>query len=88
MAIYRLAMAGRVAEAREIHRWFLPLLELDIHPKLVQYIKLAEAETGLGTEYVRAPRLPLVGVEREQVLQVIRKGVADRPLLSEYALTA
>jgi 4-hydroxy-tetrahydrodipicolinate synthase len=86
VAIYRLVKAGRIAEAREIHRWFLPLLELDIHPKLVQYIKLAEAETGLGTEYVRAPRLPLVGAEREQVLQVIRKGVAGRP--PEYALTA
>lgn len=89
VAICKLAMAGRIEEAREIHRWFLPLLELDIHAKLVQYIKLAEAETGLGTEYVRAPRLPLVGAEREQVLQVIRKGVADRPVLPEYAaLTA
>lgn len=88
VAIYRLVKAGRIAEALEIHRWFLPLLELDIHPKLVQYIKLAEAETGLGTEYVRAPRLPLIGAEREQVLQVIRKGVANRPLLPEYALTA
>jgi 4-hydroxy-tetrahydrodipicolinate synthase len=88
VAIYRLAKAGRIAEAREIHRWFLPLLELDLHPKLVQYIKLAEAATGLGTEYVRAPRLPLVGSEREQVLQVIRKGLAERPLLAEYALTA
>lgn len=88
VAIYRLAKAGRISEAREIHRWFLPLLELDIHAKLVQYIKLAEAATGLGTEYVRAPRLPLVGTEREQVLQVIHEGVANRPLLTDLVMTA
>jgi 1-pyrroline-4-hydroxy-2-carboxylate deaminase len=85
VAIYRLVKAGRIAEALEIHRWFLPLLELDIHSKLVQYIKLAEAEVGLGSEHVRAPRLPLVGREREQVLSVIRQGVADRPVMTEYA---
>ena len=85
VAIYRLVKAGRIAEALEIHRWFLPLLELDIHPKLVQYIKLAEAEAGLGTEYVRAPRLTLIGSERERVLAVIRQGLANRPALPEYA---
>jgi len=85
VAIYKLVKTGRIAEAREIHRWFLPLLELDIHPKLVQYIKLAEAEVGLGTEHVRAPRLPLIGKEREHVLRVIREGVANRPILAEYA---
>jgi 1-pyrroline-4-hydroxy-2-carboxylate deaminase len=85
VAIYRLVKAGRIAEALEIHRWFLPLLELDIHSKLVQYIKLAEAEVGLGSEYVRAPRLTLAGREREQVLAVIRQGVATRPVLPEYA---
>jgi 1-pyrroline-4-hydroxy-2-carboxylate deaminase len=86
VAIYRLVKAGRIAEALEIHRWFLPLLELDIHSKLVQYIKLAEAEVGLGSEHVRAPRLPLIGKEREQVLSVIRQGVADRPVMKEYAI--
>jgi len=85
VAIFRLAKAGRIEEALEIHRWFLPLLELDLHPKLVQYIKLAEAEVGLGTEYVRAPRLQLIGKERETVLEVIRQGVASRPVLTEYA---
>ena len=88
VAIYKLVRAGRIAEALEIHRWFLPLLELDIHSKLVQYIKLAEAEVGLGTEYVRAPRLALAGKEREQILAVIRKGVAERPVLPEYASLA
>jgi 1-pyrroline-4-hydroxy-2-carboxylate deaminase len=84
VAIYRLVKAGRIEEALEIHRWFLPLLELDIHPKLVQYIKLAEFEAGLGTEYVRAPRLTLIGEERERVLGIIRKGLATRPALPEY----
>jgi len=85
VAIYKLIKAGRVEEALEIHRWFLPMLELDLQPKLVQYIKLAESQTGIGTEHVRAPRLPLVGNERERVLGVIRKGLENRPVLPEYA---
>ncbi len=81
VAIYRLVKEGRHDEALEIYRWFFPLLELDIHPKLVQYIKLAEVATGLGTEYVRAPRLPLVGREREKVLGVIHDSLSSRPVL-------
>ena len=81
VAIFNLAKQGRHQEALDIYRWFLPVLELDIHPKLVQYIKLAEAATGLGTENVRKPRLPLVGAEREQVLAVINKALATRPEL-------
>ncbi len=81
VAIYKLVRAGRVEEARTIFRWFLPLLELDIHPKLVQYIKLAEMMTGLGTEHVRAPRLTLIGEERERVLKTIRESLAKRPVL-------
>lgn len=84
VAIYRLIKAGRVQEAVEIYRWFLPLLELDLYPKLVQFIKLAEAEVGLGSEYVRAPRLILDGAERERILQVIRTAVAKRPVLPDY----
>ncbi|MEL6537441.1 MAG: dihydrodipicolinate synthase family protein [Bacteroidota bacterium] len=82
VAIYELIQAGRVAEAREIYRWFMPLLELDIHPKLVQYIKLAEQEVGLGTEQVRAPRLPLRGTERERTLAIIRTALTNRPDLT------
>ncbi len=84
VAIYRLIKAGRTAEALTIYRWFLPILELDIHAKLVQNIKLAEVETGIGSEIVRAPRLPLVGEERERVLKVIRDGLARRPKLPDY----
>lgn len=81
VAIYNLVKAGRIAEATAIYRWFMPLLELDIHPKLVQYIKLAEAQVGLGSEYVRAPRLALTGKEREDILKIITDGIAARPKL-------
>ena len=84
VAIYRLIKAGRIAEALTIYRWFLPILELDIHAKLVQYIKWAETETGIGSENVRAPRLTLVGEERERVLKIIRDGIAKRPSLPDY----
>ncbi|WP_394972280.1 dihydrodipicolinate synthase family protein [uncultured Croceitalea sp.] len=84
VAIYKLAKAGRVKEAIEIYRWFLPLLELDINPQLVQNIKLAEVATGIGTEYVREPRLPLRGEERERVLQIIKEGINTRPTLPDY----
>ncbi|MGG9960807.1 dihydrodipicolinate synthase family protein [Ferruginibacter sp. SUN106] len=84
VAIYRLVKAGKIEEALKIHRWFLPLLELDLHPKLVQYIKLAEAQAGIGSEFVRAPRLTLVGAEREAVLKIIDHGIATRPVLPDY----
>ena len=84
VAICNLTKAGRIEEAREIYRWFLPLLELDINTKLVQNIKLAEVATGIGTEYVREPRLPLVGEERRNVLEVINSSMETRPELPEY----
>jgi 4-hydroxy-tetrahydrodipicolinate synthase len=84
VCIYRLVKAGRIAEALSIYRWFMPLLELDIHPKLVQYIKLCEAHTGLGSEYVRAPRLVLEGDERSRIEQIITSALANRPVLPEY----
>lgn len=84
VAVYKLTKAGRIAEALAIYRWFLPLLELDLHPKLVQYIKLAEQQAGLGSETVRAPRLQLVGAERERILQVIDTAIASRPALPDY----
>ncbi|HAD14393.1 MAG TPA: dihydrodipicolinate synthase family protein [Saprospirales bacterium] len=83
MAIYQLAKAGKIEEARRIYQWFMPLLELDIHPKLVQYIKLAEVATGLGTEHVRAPRLPLEGEERAMVWGIIQDALARRPRVND-----
>ncbi|QOG02163.1 dihydrodipicolinate synthase family protein [Flavobacterium sp. MDT1-60] len=84
VAIYKLVKAGKVAEALAIYRWFMPLLELDISPQLVQNIKLAEVATGLGTENVRAPRLPLQGAERERVLTIIDSAMKNRPVLPAY----
>ena len=84
VAIYELQKAGKIKEALEIYRWFLPLLELDINSKLVQNIKLAEVATGIGTENVRAPRLPLVGTERALVLKIIEDGLKNRPQLPDY----
>jgi 4-hydroxy-tetrahydrodipicolinate synthase len=84
VAIYELQKAGRIKEAIAIYRWFLPLLELDINPKLVQNIKLAEVYTGIGTENVRAPRLPLFGEERKQVIRIIEDSLKNRPILPKY----
>ncbi|MBC7627956.1 dihydrodipicolinate synthase family protein [Ferruginibacter sp.] len=84
VAIFRLVKAGRIAEAIQIYRWFMPLLELDIHAKLVQYIKLAETQAGIGSENVRPPRLTLVGEEREMVLKIINDGISSRPSLPDY----
>ncbi len=84
VAIYRLIKAGRIQEALEIYRWFLPVLELDVSTKLVQNIKLAESLTGLGNEIVRLPRLPLEGAERERILNILNTALAVRPELPDY----
>ena len=77
--LWDLARAGRWEEARAVYRWYTPLLHLDTHPKLVQYIKLAQQECGLGSEIVRAPRLMLEGEERERILAIIRRAISTRP---------
>ena len=82
MALYNLVKEGKLEEARKIYRWFMPLLELDIHPKLVQYIKLAATQTGIGSEYVRAPRLRIEGAERVMVLKIINDALAARPIIN------
>ncbi len=81
VAMYRLARQGEYKQALAIYRWFMPLLELDIHPKLVQYIKLAATAEGISTPYTRAPRLPLIGEEEQRVKQVIAGAIATRPQL-------
>ncbi len=77
--LWELTRAGRWDEARKIYRWFQPLLKLDTHVHFVQYIKLCEQETGLGAEWVRAPRLTIAGDERRRVLKIIRDGIRNRP---------
>lgn len=82
VAIYNLVTSGKIREAAAIYRWFMPLLELDIHPKLVQYIKLAATHTGIGSEFVRAPRLVLEGAERNRIVKIITEGIQSRPSIS------
>jgi dihydrodipicolinate synthase/N-acetylneuraminate lyase len=77
--LWELTRAGRWVEARTLYRWFQPLLKLDTHVHFVQYIKLCEQETGLGAEWVRAPRLPISGEERKRVLKIIRDAIRSRP---------
>jgi dihydrodipicolinate synthase/N-acetylneuraminate lyase len=80
-ALWDLSTSGQWEEARELYRWYTPLLHLDTKIKLVQYIKLAMAETGLGSEMTRAPRLKIEGAERDEVLAIIRHAIATRPQL-------
>ncbi len=81
MGLWRLATSGRLAEARDLYRWFMPLLHLDALPKFVQYIKLAQQQCGRGSEVVRAPRLALEGAERERILAILRRGIETRPVV-------
>src|SRR5690606_1116716 len=76
VAIYRLVQAGQLEEALSICLWFMPVLELAIHPRLVQYIKFAAAAEGLSNEHVSAPRLPLEGEERERIKKIIDDAIA------------
>ena len=84
--IWDLAQQGRFQEACEVYRWYTPLLHLDTLPKLVQYIKLAVAECGFGSELTRAPRLPIEGEERERILSIIRRGIETRPNPADYGM--
>lgn len=84
VAVYRLIKEGKYQQALKIFRWFLPLLELDTYPKFAQYIKLAATQTGLGSEYVRAPRLKLPRHERERILLTINNAIQTRPEIQSY----
>jgi len=77
--LWDLAISGQWQEARKLYRWYTPLLHLDVGLKFVQNIKLAIQEAGLGREWVRLPRLPLTGEERDRVLRIIRTAVEARP---------
>ena len=79
VAIYSYCKQGELEKARSIFSWFLPLLELDISPQLVQNIKLCELATGMGTGHVRPPRLPLKGAELERVRSIIKTALDKRP---------
>lgn len=80
--LFKLSAAGRYKEALPLYRWFMPILHLDCHTKLVQYIKFAQALAGLGSETVRAPRLKLEGEERARIGATIRAALESRPKLA------
>lgn len=86
IALYQLARSGHLEQARALYTWFMPLLELDIHPKLVQYIKLAEKAAGLGSPHVRAPRQPLEEEELQVVQGTIDSAIRHRPDLGAFNL--
>jgi dihydrodipicolinate synthase/N-acetylneuraminate lyase len=82
VAIYRLVQQGRIEEALEIYRWFLPLLHLDIGPKFVQQIKLVEHLVRGTSPVVRQPRLALIGDEDAMVRRLVEKSLRERPTIS------
>jgi len=79
VALYTYAKAGNMEEAVALYRWFMPLLHLDVDVKLVQYIKLANQMTSEGSEWVRRPRMELIGDERKKVEAIVRKALDTRP---------
>jgi 4-hydroxy-tetrahydrodipicolinate synthase len=83
LRMWELAQQGEWEKAREIYRWFMPLLHLDDHPKLAQYMKLVAQECGYGHERVRLPRLTLVGEERSRILRIVHTALATRPVIEQ-----
>ena len=79
VALYMYAKAGNMEEAVALYRWFMPLLHLDVDVKLVQYIKLANQMTSEGSEWVRRPRMELIGDERKKVEAIVQKALDTRP---------
>lgn len=78
--LFAATQRGDLERAREIYRWFMPLLHLDAEHDLVQSIKLAEEIMERGSERVRMPRLPLSGARREEVTSIVRRAAASRPV--------
>lgn len=86
VAIHKLVAAGRIPEALEIYRWFMPLLHLDVSLRFVQNVKLAEAIVRGTSTTVRQPRLELQGAERDRVETIVRTALAKRPDLTKYGV--
>jgi dihydrodipicolinate synthase/N-acetylneuraminate lyase len=79
VALFDYAKSGKMEEAVALYRWFMPLLHLDVDVKLVQFIKLANQMTGEGAEWVRRPRMELIGDERQKVAAIVQKALDTRP---------
>ena len=84
--LFRLARAGRYADALPLYQWFMPLLHLDARPDLVQCIKLCEHIVGRGSFLTRPPRLPLIGSEKAEVEGLMKVALANRPKLPNVGL--
>lgn len=84
--LFRLAKAGRFAEAMPLYEWFMPLLHLDARPDLVQCIKLCEQIMQRGSALTRPPRLALPDSDREYVQAVMNKALSKRPVLPDVGL--
>ena len=84
--LFRLARAGRFAEAMPLYDWFMPLLHLDARPDLVQAIKLCEAIAGRGSALTRPPRLALDDAESAEIRALMGQALASRPGLPDLGL--
>ncbi|KAJ10233.1 dihydrodipicolinate synthase family protein [Pseudomonas aeruginosa] len=80
--IFGLCRENKYPEALKLYRLLTPSFHLDTHVKLVQYIKLAENLVYGAPEWTRAPRLPLVGAEREMVITTIQAAIEGLKKLS------
>ncbi len=84
--LFRLAKAGRFADAMPLYEWFMPLLHLDARPDLVQCIKLCEQIMQRGSALTRPPRLALPDSDRQFVESVMQKALSKRPVLLDVGL--
>lgn len=73
--LFDLCQANRYPEARAMYKILTPSFHLDTHVKLVQYIKLAEHLVYGAPEWTRAPRLSLVGAERQHVIDTVTAAI-------------
>src|SRR6516225_91277 len=74
--LFKLCADGKFADARKLYHILTPSFHLDTHVKLVQYIKLGEHIVYGAPEWTRAPRLPLIGEEREFVIATVQAAIA------------
>lgn len=79
VALYDLMKAGKYDEALKLYQWMTPMLHLDVSTKLVQNLKLVDFVAGVSTEHMRRPRLPLIGAERQAIVDIVEKALATRP---------
>ncbi|MCY4253664.1 MAG: dihydrodipicolinate synthase family protein [Flavobacteriaceae bacterium] len=82
VALYELAKKNEIQKAQQLLSWFLPLLELDLSPQLVQNIKHCELTTQMGTGFVRKPRLPLSDDQKFEIDKILKKAMKKRPNIS------